>query len=191
MAKQLGFVIEQDMCMGCKACQVACKDRADLEVGKLWRTVTETQGGGFTNEGEALKNDVYSYWTTMACNHCDVPVCVTVCPTGAMYKREEDGIVLVNREVCIGCGACAEACPYDAPVLDEEAKKMEKCDFCIDLQMEGKDPACVGACPVRAIHYGEIEDLRKEYGDLDTMEGIPEPDTKPNLVIVPHKDARL
>ncbi len=191
MAKQLGFVVEQNVCMGCKACQVACKDKYDLDVGTLYRTVTPTEGGSFTEEGQALNNDVYSYWTTLACNHCEKPVCVDVCPTGAMYKREEDGIVLINREECIGCGACRDACPYDAPVLDEEAKKMEKCDFCVDLVIQGGTPACVGSCPVRALHFGDIKDLRKEYGDVDTMEGIPKPVTEPSLVIVPHKDAKL
>ena len=191
MSKQLGFCIEQNMCMGCKACQVACKDKSDLEVGQLWRKVTEVEEGGFVEVGNALRHEVTSYWTTLACNHCEKPVCVDVCPTGAMYKRKDDGIVLINREVCIGCGACASACPYDAPVLDEAAKKMGKCDFCVDLVIQGKDPICVGSCPVRAIHYGEIEELRKKYGKLDTMEGIPKPDTKPSLVIVPHKDAKL
>ena len=191
MAKELGFVIEQNICTGCKACQVACKDKNNLEVGRLFRTVKSTEGGSFTKKGEALEQDVVSYWTTLACNHCQEPVCVQVCPTGAMYKRKDDGIVLVDIETCIGCGACENACPYDAPVLDVEAKKMGKCDFCVDLIIQGKDPICAGACPVRAIKYGEIEELRKEYGDIDTMEGIPEPDTKPCLVIVPHKDAQF
>ena len=189
MAKQLGFVIEQNMCMGCKACQVACKDRANLEVGQLWRTVTEVEDGGYTEEGNAIRHDITSFWTTMACNHCENAVCIEVCPTGAMYKREEDGIVLVNKEVCIGCGACAEACPYDAPVLIEEENKMGKCDFCVDQIIEGKNPICVGSCPVRAIHFGEIGELREKYGKVDQTKGLPDPETKPSLVIVAHKDA--
>lgn len=190
MAKQLGFMIEQNMCMGCKACQVACKDKNDLEVGTLFRKVTETEGGGFTNNGEALNQDVYSYWTTLACNHCENAVCVEVCPTGAMYKRNDDGIVLINKEKCIGCGACEKACPYDAPVLNVEEKKMGKCDFCVDLIIQEKNPACVGSCPVRAIHFGDISELRNKYGTLDTLDGMPDPVTKPSLVIVPHKDAK-
>lgn len=190
MAKQLGFCIEQNMCMGCKACQVACKDRANLDLGQLFRAVTEVEGGGFSEVGDALNNDVYSYWTTLSCNHCDNPVCVDACPTGAMYKRKDDGIVLVNKEVCIGCGACQAACPYDAPVLIEKEKKMGKCDFCVDLVIQGNNPICVGACPVRAIHFGEIGELRSKYGMVDTLDGLPAPTTKPNLVIVPHKDAK-
>lgn len=189
MAKQLGFCVEQNMCMGCKACQVACKDRSDLEVGQLWRKVTEVEGGSYEEDGNALRHNVFSFWTTMSCNHCENPVCVEACPTGAMYEREEDGIVLVNKEECIGCGACAQACPYDAPVLIEEEKKMGKCDFCVDLIIQGKDPVCVGSCPVRALHYGEIEELREKYGRVDKTNGLPDPETKPSLVIVPHKDA--
>lgn len=191
MAKQLGFCTKQDICMGCKTCQVACKDKNNLEVGRLFRTVKATEGGEFEPNGATLKNSIYSYWTTLACNHCKEPVCVDVCPTGAMYKRKDDGIVLVDRETCIGCGACAGACPYEVPVLDKEEMKMGKCDFCVDLVIQGKDPICVGSCPVGAIDYGEIEELRTKYGKLDTVEGMPEPTTKPSLVIVPHKDVQL
>ena len=99
-------------------------------------------------------------------------------------------VELVNKEECIGCGACEKACPYGAPVLNVEEKKMGKCDFCVDLVIQGKDPVCVGSCPVRAIHFGDISELRKKYGTVDTLDGIPEPATKPSLVIVPHKDAR-
>ena len=176
--------------MGCKACQVACKDKSDLEVGQLYRTVTETEGGSYSESGDGLTHNVYSYWTTMSCNHCEDPVCVTACPTGAMYKRSEDGIVRVHEEECIACGACATACPYDAPVMNTEKQKMGKCDFCVDQIIEGKTPICVGACPVMAIHYGEIGELREKFGSVDTLEGLPEPTTKPALVIVPHKDAK-
>jgi len=188
MAKQLGFCIEQNMCMGCKACQVACKDKNNLDIGQLFRKVTETEGGSYSESGNGITHNVYSYWTSLSCNHCENPVCVEVCPTGAMYKRKDDGIVLVNKEVCIGCGTCEVACPYDAPVLNAKEQKMGKCDFCVDQIIQGKDPYCVGACPVRAIHYGDISDLRNKYGTLDKIEGMPEPETKPSLVIVPHKD---
>lgn len=190
MSKQLGFCMEQNMCMGCKACQVACKDKNDLEVGQLWRTVVKTEDGGYVEDGNALRHEVFSFWTTMSCNHCEKPACVEACPTGAMYKREEDGIVLVNKEECIGCRACEQACPYESPVFDDKEEKMGKCDFCVDQIIQGKDPICVGSCPVRALHFGEIEDLRKEYGTIDKTKGLPDPITKPALVIVPHKDAK-
>lgn len=188
MSKQLGFCIEQNLCMGCKACQVACKDKNDLELGQLFRKVIEIEDGKYSDDGNGIRQEVYSYYTSMACNHCENPVCIEACPTGAMYKRKGDGIVLVNKEVCIGCSACKQACPYDAPVLNQTENKMGKCDFCADLIIQGKDPICVGSCPVRAIHYGDIEELRNKYGKVNIVKGLPESNTKPSLVIVPHKN---
>ena len=103
MADQLGFVIEQERCMGCKACQAACKDKNDLEVGQLWRRVTEVSGGGYFEDGNAIRQHVYAFWTSMSCNHCENPRCVQNCPTGAMHKRAEDGVVVVDQDKCIGC----------------------------------------------------------------------------------------
>lgn len=189
MSKQLAFCIEQNMCTGCKACQVACKDKHDLEVGQLWRRVEEMSGGKYAKKGSGFKPGIYAFWTSISCNHCEKPVCVEACPKDAIYKREEDGIVVINKEECIGCRSCEQACPYGAPQFNPEEKKMGKCDFCIDLIEQGKDPECVAACPMRAIHYGELKDLKNKYKGTNKTEGLPEPKTKPALIIVPHKDA--
>lgn len=177
------------MCTGCKACQVACKDKHDLEVGQLWRRVTETSGGKYMQKGSGLKPEVYAFWTSISCNHCEDPVCIQACPKDAISKREEDGIVLINKEECIGCRSCEQACPYDAPQFDPEEEKMGKCDFCVDLLEQDKDPVCVAACPLRAIHYGELEKLKSKYKGTNKTKGLPEPKTKPALIVVPHKDA--
>lgn len=190
MADQLGFVMEQMNCTGCKACQMACKDKNDLEVGQLWRRVTEISGGGYFLGGDAIKPNVYAFWTSIGCNHCEDPLCVKNCPTGAMHKRAEDGIVLVDETKCIGCRYCAWSCPYGAPQYNPQKGKMGKCDFCQDYLEEGKDPACVAACPLRNIHYGNIEELKKQYQGTNQTNGMPDPCiTKPSLIIVPHKDA--
>lgn len=191
MKKQLGFFIDQSMCTGCKACQTACKDKKDVEAGRLFRRIYENTGGEFDKVDDIYEHNVFAYYTSMACNHCDDPKCVESCPTDAMQKREDDGIVVIDQELCIGCKNCAEACPYGAPQFNEETKKMSKCDLCLDLITKGEEPACVEACPWNLIEYGPIEELRKTYGDLAVTKGLPDPSiTKPNLVILPHKDAK-
>jgi Fe-S-cluster-containing dehydrogenase component len=107
-----------------------------------------------------------------SCLHCEDAACVTVCPTGASYKREEDGIVLVNAETCIGCKLCSWACPYGAREFDEDDGVMKKCTLCIDriynenIPQERRVPACVSACPVSARHYGDLADPDSEVSQL-------------------------
>jgi anaerobic dimethyl sulfoxide reductase subunit B (iron-sulfur subunit) len=191
MAKQLGFYIDQNYCTGCKACQTACKDKNDLPVGVTWRRVAEYTGGGWTVDEKAgtFESHVFTYYTSISCNHCDDPVCVKVCPTSAMHKGD-DGIVTVDAGKCVGCRYCEWACPYGAPQFNPESGVMTKCNFCQDYLAEGKDPACVAACPSRVLKFGEIEDLRAQYGDEAGIEPLPDPSlTKPNLVIIPHRQA--
>ncbi|MCG2803044.1 MAG: dimethylsulfoxide reductase subunit B [Cellulomonas sp.] len=190
MAKQLGFHIDQTFCTGCKACQVACKDKNDLPVGVNWRRVVEYTGGGWSTDGDTVEPNVFTYYTSVSCNHCEDPICVRVCPTQAMHKGE-DGIVSVDADKCVGCRYCEWACPYSAPQFNAASGVMTKCNFCADYLAEGKDPACVAACPSRVLTFGEIDDLRETYGTVDDVEPLPDPSiTKPNLVITPHRDAQ-
>lgn len=187
---QKGFYFDQRFCVGCKACQVACKDKNDLEVGQLWRKVKEVTGGQYVQWGEGIKPDVYAYWISMACNHCQDPKCVKNCPTGAMYKRQEDGVVLVDEKKCIGCRYCVWSCPYDAPQYNEQKGKVGKCNLCVDLAAKGEPPVCVAACPVRALDAGDIEELKKKYQGTDWVAGLADPGiTKPSVTITPHKNA--
>lgn len=191
VAKQLGFYIDQQYCTGCKACQVACKDKNDLPLGVTWRRVVEYSGGSWSTDPQAgtFTPNVFTYYTSISCNHCEDPICVKVCPTTAMHKGE-DGIVSVDPDKCVGCRFCEWACPYSAPQFNPEAGVMSKCDFCADYLAEGKDPACVAACPSRVLKFGEIEDLRAEYGDRADIAPLPDPSTtRPNLVITPHRQA--
>lgn len=189
-----GFFFDQSLCTGCKACQVACKDKHDLPVGITWRRVVEYTGGSWQTSGNTFTPNVFTYYTSVSCNHCENPVCMEVCPTTAMSKRE-DGTVYVDESKCVGCRYCQWACPYGAPQLDTRTGHMSKCDLCYDYRETGQDPACVSACPSRALDWGPIDELRKAHGDTDgTTAGIaPLPDpsiTKPHLVIHPHRDAQ-
>lgn len=186
----LGFSFDQTKCNGCKACQIACKDKHDLPVGVTWRRVAEYSGGTWQEDEHTAVPNVFAYYTSMACNHCENPICVQVCPTTAMTVRD-DGTVYVDDEKCVGCRYCEWACPYSAPQFNAETGHMTKCDLCADYREQGQDPACVAACPSRALGWGEIEDLRKEHGTNASVEPLPDPSiTRPNLVIIPHRDAQ-
>jgi anaerobic dimethyl sulfoxide reductase subunit B (iron-sulfur subunit) len=187
---QLGFYINQARCTGCKACVVACKDKNDLDVGVNFRRVYPYESGDYVTNGDAIQPNVQAYFFSISCNHCTDPKCVKNCPTGAMNKRKEDGVVSVDPAKCAGCRYCVWSCPYGAPQYNEKIGKMTKCNFCIDLLAKGEDPACVGACPMRAIEYGPIDELRKKYGDVADIKGLPSSSiTKPNLVINAHRHA--
>ena len=124
---------------------------------------------------------------SVSCNHSDDPACVKVCPTKAHAKHPElGGLVLIDRNKCIGCGACMFACPYHAPKLDKNAKKMTKCDACVDRISKGGMPVCVEACTQRALDFGYVDELRAKYGEGAHIVPLPSPSkTKPNLVIDP------
>jgi len=194
MAKQLGFYFDASACTGCKACAIACKDRSDLPVGINWRRVMQYGGGTWSPDPLhpelVAPNNLFVYSLSTACQHCETPLCVEVCPTAAITKGD-DGVVLINSEQCIGCRYCEWACPYGAPQFNEEAGFMTKCDFCSDLQAQGDNPACVDACVMRALEFGELDELRAKYGNEAEIEPLPSADiTHPALVITPHKHAQ-
>jgi len=147
MAKQVGFYIEVDRCMNCHACEVACKQVHDAEPGPMWRRVLDIWGGSFP--------DVTRTFLSLACMHCGNPPCEAVCPTGAIRKRAEDGIVAVDQNKCIGCHYCFFACPFGVPQYGTSGT-MQKCDFCLSV---GIEPACADTCPAEALHAGTLEEL--------------------------------
>jgi anaerobic dimethyl sulfoxide reductase subunit B (iron-sulfur subunit) len=194
MAKQMAFYFDSTACTDCKVCQIACKDRSDLPVGVLWRRVYQYVGGTWlpseSGNGAMVPNNVFSYSLSVACMHCGKPLCADICPSAAIEKND-DGVVLIDADKCIGCRYCEWACPYDAPQFHEELGVMTKCDFCEDLLAQGLNPACVDSCVMRCLDYGDINELRAKYGNLAEVEPLPKADiTEPAFVITPHKFAQ-
>ena len=160
---QLGIYFDQTRCTGCNACRVACKDWNDVPAGpENWMRIEYMEEGACP--------DVFAAYMALTCFHCESPVCAEACPAAAIVKREDDGIVLVDRDACLGkeeCGArCLKACPYDAPQFGPRPEdKMGKCNLCHERLAEGKEPACVESCYTRALEVGPLSELKAEYGD--------------------------
>jgi len=204
--KKLGLVIDLDTCVGCHACAVNCKewntgghagplpdyDPYGPQPDGVWFNRIHTYEAG---EGETGRTVHFP----RSCLHCEEPACVTVCPTGASYKRAEDGIVLVNADLCIGCKLCSWACPYGAREFDEDEGVMKKCTLCIDriynetIPEAQRVPACVATCPAHARHFGDLGDPSSEVSELVRSRGgydlMPEMGYRPvNKYLPPRKN---
>lgn len=188
--EQIAFFVDVSLCTGCKSCMIACKDKNDLHVDINWRRVVEYNGGTWSVQGNTFQQNVYCYYVSVACNHCREPLCVKGCPTTAMHKGE-NGIVAVDQRKCVGCSYCEWICPYGAPKLSKEAGHMTKCDFCRDYLLEGKDPACVAACPTRTLKYGEVDELEQKEQICNAIAPLTQEHlTRPSLVLNPHRNAK-
>ena len=174
--EKLAFYYDAALCIGCRACQVACKEKNKLATGDFFRRVEAI-------EADFDGNRKWMFYSG-ACAHCSDPACVGACPTGAMYIAE-DGTVQHRDDLCIGCGRCVHSCPYGAVTLDKYTGYAAKCDSCAQRRAEGREPACVEACPMRALKFGNINELREKYGDHGAeLPFLPSPEvTHPNLMI--------
>lgn len=191
-----GMLIDLRRCVGCRACSTACKGANGTRPGVLRSWVT--------TEVEGTYPTAHVFYLPRLCNHCDNPACVDVCPTGASVKQD-NGVVTIDKEACIGCGSCQNACPYGARYLvesnkgyfddalsDFEEKKyvlhpektMDKCDFCSSRTPEGEtpQPACAAACPADARVFGDIDELKKQVGDRDTFAIPADVQLGPNVI---------
>ena len=143
------MAIDTLKCVGCSDCVVACQTENDVPQGYCRDWIKETVKG--------IYPEVELEFRSERCNHCDNTPCVRTCPTGASLVAE-GGIVMVKDELCIGCGACIESCPYDARFVNPEKNVVDKCSFCSHRVAEDKDPACVSVCPTSCMYFGDLED---------------------------------
>ena len=161
---QYGMVIDVRRCIGCHACTVACKSEFDVPLGENRAWVEYVEKGEYPNVGRSF--------LPRLCNHCSEPPCVSVCPTNATYKREQDGIVVVDPGLCIGCKYCIQACPYDARFLNPVTKVAEKCDFCIHRVSKDLVPSCVNTCVGGARIFGDLSDPDSNVSKLTTSNHV-------------------
>lgn len=178
-----GFYFDMTKCIGCRTCQIACKDVNGLEVGTLFRHVASYEVGTYPNAR------MYHY--ASSCNHCENPACVEVCPVGAMYVDEEDGTIQHDDSICIGCKTCVAACPYTVPQFVEELGIVQKCSLCKSLRDNGEEPACVSSCLTRALEWGDIDELRERHPDAVSDIAVlpPSETTLPSVLVMPKEAA--
>lgn len=188
---QLGWLIDLDKCTGCDTCMVSCKSenntrplgspmpfkngRGVIPDHVSYRWVVKREGGLYPNPTMTF--------VTSSCNHCEHPACLASCPVSnvndpsnpmnAIFKREEDGVVLINQDVCIGCKNCIQACPYGAPQFNSVTQKVEKCTFCAHRLEAGLQPACVTACVGNALHV--VEDFNASESGMNAPPGFADP----------------
>ncbi len=173
--KQHGFHFTADNCIGCHACEAACSEKNDNPAHIAFRSVGYVEGGSYPSYQRIN--------ISMACNHCDDPVCLKGCPTRAYTKFAEYGAVLQDPDICFGCGYCTWVCPYNAPQLDPVKGQVSKCNMCVDRLEEGLKPACVSACLGNALNFGVIENIPDNREQAKTeIPGLPRTDiTHPNI----------
>jgi Fe-S-cluster-containing dehydrogenase component len=206
--KQLALVIDLNVCVGCHACVTSCKEWNTSGTAGFMsdeNPFNKDPTGTFFNRVQTFEVGEFPNTETVhfpkSCLHCEDPPCVPVCPTGASYKRESDGIVLVDSEKCIGCNYCSWACPYGARELDENQKIMKKCTLCVDriydetLPEQERKPACVMACPTDARLFGDVNDPDSEVAtairDSGGYQLMPEWGTRPANHYLPRRKARI
>ncbi len=182
MKQQLAMVIDSSKCIDCKGCMLACKVANNVPTGH-WRNWIKVSDTDFS-----LGAKTRTHFQPGGCMHCDNPTCVHACPTGATYKDKNTGEVVIDKDLCIGCGNCIPACPYGARFRHPLLKKADKCNYCPERRANGLLPACVDTCPTKARVFGDILDPNSEAAIMlrenkDRLIRVvnAETDTSPNM----------
>ena len=203
-AQRFGFAIDTKRCVGCHTCAVLCKSENNIPDGVWWNRAL-TDGGESIDAFKGSYKAASRTFITVACQHCENPACVKVCPVGATYKDPETGIVRQDYDKCIGCRMCMAACPYtgvrsfnweepaysvdfavgDVDVAKHQKHTVEKCTFCYQRQARGEVPACMDLCPARARHFGDLDDpasdISKLVSEREYMQLLPSEGTRPSV----------
>ena len=153
---EYALVVNTDDCVGCNACEVACKQEHSLPVGPRWIRV-------YSDAPRAIEEKQQLRYIVTHCLHCGRPPCKDACLVGAITKRK-DGIVLIDEKLCIGCKDCIRACPLGVMQFDEAKEVAQKCDLCVERIDRGQLPACVAACPSHCIYFGGVKEITEKLG---------------------------
>ncbi|MFX1477200.1 MAG: 4Fe-4S dicluster domain-containing protein [Promethearchaeota archaeon] len=185
--KQFGMVIDQERCIGCEACSVACK--IENNTTDYWIKV-ETQGGFVKDTPRGNFPNLTMDFLPRLCNHCENPPCVDSCPEDALQRRD-DGIVILDQNLCTGCQSCLTACPYKVIVFDNDKNLAGKCNLCFHRIDQGLEPFCVICCEGQAIYFGDFSDpnsiISKKVAKNKVFQLEPEENTNPSVYYIPPK----
>jgi anaerobic dimethyl sulfoxide reductase subunit B len=169
---QYGFYFDEGRCIQCRTCELACKSTHNLEPGIKWRRIIETWNGDYPK--------ITRSFFSLSCMHCENAPCIPACPTGAISKRVEDGIVLVDRAKCNGCKECLPACPYDVPQFGKDGI-MQMCDYCTGIS---SNPVCTSSCPAEALFFGKLDDLFELARSNEKSVKSVDKGMKPSIIVV-------
>jgi len=164
MNKQYAFVIDLKRCIGCDTCVVGCKVENAVGEGDFRLQVLDSNQDPILEKPKGVFPNLSQYWVPTMCHHCADAPCVKACPTNTLWRRDEDGLVMLDVDKCVGCMRCGEECPYDALSFDERTGSADKCSACEHRLEDNQQPSCEVVCPTRAIHFGDINDEASVVG---------------------------